>query len=299
MNAVNLLIGLMPMIGWGVMPILTGIFGGRPVNQILGTTYGTLIAAIVVALVNQTPMIGGKEFLFTFLSGASWSLGQVLVFYAFSVMGVSRTMPISTGFQLVSTSLWGVFILGNWSSNVAKMVGFLSIAMIIFGVYLTTYSEKKTSTGTDVANGDVTRGVLLVLVAAVGYLGYSAFPQAVSVNGFEAFLPQALGMAVFSTLFALLTKSNRKTKPFATKSSYTNIISGFSFALAALTYLISSRPDVNGLATGFTLSQMNVVIATLGGIYILHESKTKKEMIAVLSGLALVVIAGIVTAFIK
>ncbi|WP_125566166.1 ribose/proton symporter RbsU [Companilactobacillus insicii] len=297
MSAVNLLIGLMPMIGWGVMPILTGKFGGRPVNQILGTTYGTLIAAIVVTLFNQTPMISGKDFLFTFLSGASWSLGQVLVFYAFSVMGVSRTMPISTGFQLVSTSLWGVFILGNWSSNVAKTIGFLSIAMIIFGVYLTTYSEKKTST--DVANGDVTRGVLLVLVAAVGYLGYSAFPQAVSVNGFEAFLPQALGMAVFSTLFALLSKSNRKTKPFATKSSYTNIISGFSFALAALTYLISSRPDVNGLATGFTLSQMNVVIATLGGIYILHEHKTKKEMIAVLSGLLLVVIAGIVTAFIK
>ncbi|WP_125763814.1 ribose/proton symporter RbsU [Companilactobacillus hulinensis] len=297
MSALNILIGLMPMIGWGLFPILTGKFGGKPVNQILGATYGTLIAAVVVALARQTPMIGGKEFLFTFLSGACWSLGQILVFYAFSEMGVSRTMPISTGFQLIGASLWGVLVLGEWSSSSAKMIGFFSIVLIIFGVWLTTYSEKKTPKSEGGANA--VKGILLVLFAEVGYLGYSAFPQAITVDGFQAFLPQALGMAVVATIFAIATKSNRDTKPFATKSSYTNIISGFFFAFAALTYLISARPDVNGLATGFTLSQMNVIIATLGGVYILHEHKTHKEMISVSAGLLLVVVAGIITAFIK
>ena len=49
----------------------------------------------------------------------------------------------------------------------------------------------------------------------------------------------------------------------------------------------------NGIATGFTLSQMNVVLATLGSIYILGEKKTPKEMRHVLAGLALVVIGGV------
>jgi len=40
---------------------------------------------------------------------------------------------------------------------------------------------------------------------------------------------------------------------------------------------------------------MNVVIATLGGIYILHENKNKKDMVFILTGLVLVVIAGSVT----
>jgi len=298
MNALNLLIGLMPMIGWGVFPILTGKFGGKPVNQIIGTTYGTLIAAIVVAVAHQTAMLSGKAFLFTFISGALWSSGQILVFYAFSEMGVSRTMPISTGFQLIGASLWSVLVLGEWSTNIAKLIGFSAIILIIFGVYLTTYSEKKLPKEDGGANA--IKGVILVMFAEVGYLGYSAFPQAINkLDGFEAFLPQALGMAVVATIFAIATKSNRAGKPFRTKSSYTNIISGFFFALAALTYLISARPDVNGLATGFTLSQMSVIIATLGGIYILQERKTKKEMTSVLSGLALVVIAGIITAFIK
>lgn len=295
MNALNILIGLVPMIGWGLFPVLTGKFGGKPINQILGATYGTLILAIVVAIFKQTPIISGKAFLYTFISGVCWSLGQILVFYAFTEMGVSRTMPISTGFQLIGASLWGVLVLGEWSSPSAKLIGFFSILLIIIGVYLTTYGENKTKE----SGSSAVKGVILVLLAEVGYLGYSAFPQAVDVDGFQAFLPQALGMAVVATIFGLATKSNRASKPFTTKSSYTNIISGFFFALAALTYLISARPDVNGLATGFTLSQMSVIIATLGGIYVLHEKKTKKEMVAVLSGLFLVVVAGIITAFIK
>lgn len=287
------------MIGWGVFPVLTGYFGGKPVNQIIGATYGTLLGAIVVALFTQTPLLTGKEFLFTFLSGAAWSFGQIFVFYAFTEMGVSRTMPISTGFQLIGASLWGVFVLGEWSTGMAKAIGFFAILLIIIGVYLTTYTENKNQTSTSTNSSKAVKGVGLVLIAEVGYLAYSAFPQAVEVSGFEAFLPQGLGMAVVATIFAFATKSNRASKPYRTKSSYTNIISGLFFALAALSYLISARPEVNGLATGFTLSQMNVILATLGGIYVLHERKTSKEMVAVLSGLALVVIAGIITAFIK
>lgn len=294
MNALNLLIGLMPMIGWGLFPILTGKFGGKPVNQILGTTYGTLIFAIVVALFRQTPMLTGGEFLFTFLSGAFWSMGQILVFYAFAEMGVSRTMPVSTGFQLVGASLWSVLVLGEWAGAQAKLIGFSAIILIIFGVWLTTFSEKKLPKEDGGANA--IKGVLLVACAEIGYLGYSAFPQAYpKLDGFSAFLPQALGMAVVATIFAVATKGNRAEKPFKTKSSYTNIISGLFFAFAALTYLISARPNVNGLATGFILSQMNVVIATLGGIYILHEKKTHKEMLYIIAGLILVVIAGTVT----
>ncbi|WP_125767955.1 ribose/proton symporter RbsU [Companilactobacillus furfuricola] len=299
MSVTNILIGLLPMIGWGVFPVLTGYFGGKPVNQIIGATYGTLLGAIVVALFTQTPLLSGKEFLFTFLSGAAWSFGQIFVFYAFTEMGVSRTMPISTGFQLIGASLWGVFVLGEWSTGMAKAIGFFAIFLIIIGVYLTTYTENKNQTSTGTNGSKALKGVGLVLIAEVGYLAYSAFPQAVEVSGFEAFLPQGLGMAVVATIFAFATKSNRSSKPYRTKSSYTNIISGLFFALAALSYLISARPEVNGLATGFTLSQMNVILATLGGIYVLHEKKTSKEMVAVLSGLALVVIAGIITAFIK
>lgn len=46
MNMVALLIGLGPLIGWGLFPTIASKFGGKPVNQIIGATVGTLIFAI-------------------------------------------------------------------------------------------------------------------------------------------------------------------------------------------------------------------------------------------------------------
>lgn len=294
MNAVNILIGLMPMIGWGLFPVIVGKIGGKPASQIIGTTLGTLILAIIVAIFRGTPIPETKTFIFCLISGACWALAQIITFHVFETMGVSRTMPITTGFQLVGASLWGVFILGNWASTQSKLIGFTAIILIILGVYLTAWSEDRSSAS---KNGAV-RGILLLLVGELGYLGYSAFPQAVHADGFQGFLPQALGMAIVGVIFGL-TQTSKTYQPFKEATSYKNIFSGFFFAFAALTYLISAQPSVNGLATGFVLSQTSVIFATIGGIYVLKEQKTKKEMAAVLIGLVLVLVAGSVTAFIK
>ncbi|MCP8857445.1 ribose/proton symporter RbsU [Latilactobacillus fuchuensis] len=294
MNIGNILIGLLPMIGWGVFPVLVGKFGGKPANQLIGTTFGTLILAIVVMLFRGTPIPETKTFIFCLISGACWALAQSITFKVFEMVGVSRTMPITTGFQLIGASVWGVLVLGNWISFQSKVIGFIAIALIIVGVYLTAWTQNKTVESKSAA----TKGVLLLLVGELGYLGYSAFPRAVDANGFEGFLPQALGMVIVGTVFAL-AHTNKDSHPFREKSSYTNLISGLFFAFAALTYLISAQPSVNGLATGFVLSQTSVIVATVGSIFFLHEKKTKKEMVAVLVGLLLVLVAGSVTAFIK
>ena len=55
----------------------------------------------------------------------------------------------------------------------------------------------------------------------------------------------------------------------------------------------------NGLALGFTLTQMNVVIATLGGLLFLREEKTKKELFLTLLGLVLVVLGGVLIGITK
>ena len=47
MNTTALLIGLCPVIGWGLFPTVAAKMGGRPVNQILGTTLGTFVFAFI------------------------------------------------------------------------------------------------------------------------------------------------------------------------------------------------------------------------------------------------------------
>lgn len=104
-------------------------------------------------------------------------------------------------------------------------------------------------------------------------------------------------MVIVAVIYGLMKMKNGN--PFTNKVTWLQIISGFFFAFAALTYLISAQPNMNGLATGFVLSQTSVVLATLTGIYFLNQRKTSKEMLVTVIGLVLILVAATVTVFIK
>ena len=293
MDFIAILIGLGPLLGWGLFPTIASKFGGRPVNQIFGATVGTLIFAIVLALFKGIGLPGGMALVFSLISGAGWAFGQIITFKAFELVGSSRAMPITTAFQLLGASLWGVFALGNWPGITNKIIGFLALLVILIGARMTVWTETKQQE----YSKNLRSAVLLLLIGEIGYWIYSAAPQATDIGGFKAFLPQAIGMVIVAVIYALMNMS--KGNAFKEKVSWQQIISGFFFAFAALTYLISAQPNMNGLATGFVLSQTSVVLATLTGIYFLNQRKTSKEMLVTVIGLVLILVAATVTVFIK
>ena len=293
MDFIAILIGLGPLLGWGLFPTIASKFGGRPVNQIFGATVGTLIFAIVLALFKGIGLPGGMALVFSLISGAGWAFGQIITFKAFELVGSSRAMPITTAFQLLGASLWGVFALGNWPGITNKIIGFLALLVILIGARMTVWTETKQQE----YSKNLRSAVLLLLVGEIGYWIYSAAPQATDIGGFKAFLPQAIGMVIVAVINALMNMS--KGNAFKEKVSWQQIISGFFFAFAALTYLISAQPNMNGLATGFVLSQTSVVLATLTGIFFLNQKKTSKELMITIVGLVLILVAASITVFIK
>ena len=47
----NILIALAPAFFWGILPLVVSRVGGTPVQQIIGTTVGTLLVSTVVAMI--------------------------------------------------------------------------------------------------------------------------------------------------------------------------------------------------------------------------------------------------------
>ena len=138
--------------------------------------------------------------------------------------------------------------------------------------------------------------MILLLIGEIGYWVYSAAPQATDIGGLKAFYHKPLnGTCRCNICIDEYAKGNA----FKEAVSWKQIISGFFFAFAALTYLISAQPNMNGLATGFVLSQTSVVLATLTGIFFLNQKKTPKELMITIVGLVLILIAASVTVFIK
>ena len=106
-----------------------------------------------------------------------------------------------------------------------------------------------------------------------------------------------MGMVIVAVIYGFMNMKSEN--PFRNKITWLQILTGFFFAFGALTYLISAQPNMNGLATGFILSQTSVVLATLTGIYFLKQHKTSKEMVITIIGLVLILVAASVTVFIK
>lgn len=295
MNATALLIGLGPLLGWGLFPTIASKIGGRPVNQILGTSLGTLIFAAIFSMINGLAFPAGMDLFFSILSGVGWACAQIITFKCFTMIGSSRAMPVTTAFQLLGASLWGVFFLGNWPGATAKLLGAFALVLIMIGAKMTFWSETESAESA----GIMKKAVLLLAVGEIGYWAYSAAPQATAIDGMHAFLPQAIGMVIVAVIYsAVVTIKGGETSPFIEAVSYKQIFSGFFFAFAALTYLISAQPDMNGLATGFILSQTSVVLATLTGIWFLGQKKTAKEMTVTIIGLVLILAAATITVMI-
>ena len=87
MNTTALLIGLCPVIGWGLFPTVAAKMGGRPVNQILGTTLGTFVFAFIFSFSTKTALPEGKDLLFSLLSGIGWASAQIITFKSFELVG--------------------------------------------------------------------------------------------------------------------------------------------------------------------------------------------------------------------
>ena len=281
----NILIALIPALGWGLNPLLISKLGGKPVNQTLGTGIGALIVGLIVQLAVR-PTVDISTFWLSALSGAFWVLGQIGQYTSYSRMGVSTTMPISTGLQLVGTSVIGVLMFGEWAGDGAKVVGFAAIVLMIVGVALTAVTDSP-----DGRSG-LMSGLLILVPTTIGYWVYSALPKAVSASGTAIFFPQMLGMFLAAVVYALVSGRGRA---FKQRTSWLNAFAGLIFGVSALAYIFSAK--ANGVATAYVITQVSVVISTLGGLLVLHETKSSRELRLTIIGLVLIVAGSVMTAF--
>lgn len=264
----GILIALIPAIGWGIQPLVLKKIGGRPTNEILGTGIGALLVGLVVQLFMAPAGISITTFLISLLSGAFWVIGQIGQYTTFNLIGVSKTMPISTAMQLVGTSLIGVFAFGEWAGTTGKV---------------TDGGSKQ---------GGITKGISILASTSIGYWVYSALPKLVNADGVAIFFTQMLGVFLAAAIYVVL----KQPKAYGDGKSWKATIVGVIFSLAAFAYIFSA--NANGVATAYIITQLNVVISTLGGMVILHEKKSKKELRYTLIGLALIVGGSMITVLI-
>ncbi|PFR34445.1 RhaT/GlcU family sugar-proton symporter [Bacillus cereus] len=283
----DILLAILPALFWGSIVLFNVKLGGGPYSQILGTTLGALVFSIGVYIFIK-PVLTPVVIIIGIISGLFWALGQANQLKSIDLIGVSKTMPISTGMQLVSTTLFGVIVFHEWSTTTSVVLGVLALLCIIIRIVLTSLQSKEEKN--DEQTGNFKKGIVMLLISTLGYLVYVVIIRLFGIDGWSALLPQAIGMVLGGILLTF------KHQPF-NKYAIRNIIPGLIWAAGNM-FLFISQPRV-GVATSFSLSQMGIVISTLGGIFILGEKKTKRQFIAIVIGIIFIIAAGIMLGIAK
>lgn len=260
----NIGLGLIPAIFWGILPIwMKKITGGSCVQQLLGTSVGITLSALVLQIIfNFT--INTTNFLIYYCSGICWSIGQGGQYLGYDKLGVSTTMPLSTAFQVIGNSLIGGWLFSEWTGLHDCLIGISALIIIMIGTLIINGKKENIKRASF-------KWYFFLLLTTAGYWGYSALPHYSNVQGISGFFSQSLGMLTGSLIIYLVGK---RTISGNDKFGLKNITSGFIFAIAASVYLISLQ--VNGLVIAFTLTQMNVIVSTILGVIILKETEIQR-----------------------
>lgn len=297
----NILIGLIPALGWGFQGIIMQKIGGTSANKQMGMVLTALVMAIIVAIIDPVQW-SGALIAAAAVNGIPWAIAQILQIKSFEYLGVSRTMPITSGEQLVFTALIGTFCFGEWSSALDLALGFGGIAIIIAGTVFTAYTEKGDDAAVD--KGDFVKGLVITTISSALYVAYATAARFFSVDSFQILLPQALFMLAATILIAIwMSKKDAKDGPWGREEgvfgikSWQNMLTGVLWSIANIAVLFSNQ--VNGVAVGWTLANMNMIFATLGGLFILHEKKTPKELKSVIVGMVLIAVGGVLIGITK
>jgi glucose uptake protein len=195
---------------------------------------------------------------------------------------------MSTGMQLALNTLAGAVFFHEWTQTRDFVIGILALFFLVFGAYLTArQDDEKEETG---RLYDFGKGFRALIFSTIGYGAYTIIITWAELDPLAIILPQSMGMIVGASMFAF-------KKVTIDSFVWKNMASGLLWGIGNICMLMTVQQI--GLAIGFSLSQMGIIISTLGGIFILGESKTKKEFRYVILGCFMVIIGGLLLGYLK
>lgn len=203
------------------------------------------------------------------ISGLAWSVGQLCQFTSYTILGTSKAFALSISIEMVLNAIVGVLIFHEWTTANQIMLGLGAIACVILGGNLTAFSSDKSGA----SKAQLKKGLITLTIGACGLCIWNYALRVVNADGLQAVFPQAVGMVIGSLVLSLFV--GKDAKKFD-KSTFKQMIPGLIYAAANFSLIFSNQ--INGVAIGYTMAQLCLVIETILGLLFLHEKKTPAEL---------------------
>ncbi|MCI1903651.1 MAG: GRP family sugar transporter [Enterococcaceae bacterium] len=291
----NYLLALIPPVAWGMIGIIAKKSKGSVKQQTEGCLLGFALTSFFLFLIDHSLDFSVPLLLIGLVNGALIGVTTVGQFTAMREINVSRVVPLIASGQLVLNTLAGGIFFGEWQQPLDWFGGLLAMILIITGAELTSVHEHQGNTHSPYTR----KGLLGVLAAIIGGGLYTILPNAYeNLYHFTdhtllvqtLMLPQGIGGLLFVYFFFRWRDHCDPLPDFLAIPVWKSMLAGFSWAVGNY-FLLKASMSSLGLDMAYNFSQLNILVGGLGGIFLLHEKKTPKEMRLFLLGVAVIIFA--------
>jgi len=270
----GLAFALLAAVGWGTYFVPVKKTGLNNIFQLQG---GIGIGAIIFAL-TMLPFYGSPTIdIYGVSAGVIWVAASVLMLLAVKYIGLARAAPIDGSLVIITSFLWGLlFFKEQLGSLLFALIG---LTLLVIGMPLIAVGEKR--------NGSK-KGYILAISA--GLLWGAIFVPLKLADTLEStYFSMAFTIFIIGIILMIAARQ------FRTKDVAVGTAAGVLWNAANLTSFIAIASL--GLAIGYPLTQLAILIAVLWGLLYFKEVTQKKSSLAIYAGAAVVLIGSAFLAF--
>lgn len=203
------------------------------------------------------------------VSGAIWTVGNLLALYAVRLIGLARTSPFLAGFSIITSFTWGIIFFGEKFDSL--ILALVAIGLLLGGLPFVTNGARNPSIQK--------KGY--IIAAAGGLIGGSyVIPMQATHTLQSGFFSSSLSIFIIGIPLFFFARR------FIKKEIVAGIISGTLFNIGSLSVLIAV--GLIGITIAYPISQTATLFAVSWGILYFKEIVQKRGIIRVGIGTLLV-----------
>ena len=270
----GLALALLAAVGWGTYFVPIKKIGLNNIFQLQG---GIGIGAIIFALA-MLPFYGSPTIdIYGVSAGVIWVTASIFMILAVKYIGLARAAPIDGSLVIITSFLWGLLFFKEQLGSL--LFAIIGLALLVTGMPLIAVGEKK--------DGNM-KGYILAISA--GLLWGAIFVPLKLADTLESTY-----FSMTFTIFVIGIILMIAARQFRTKDTVVGTVAGVIWNAANLTSFIAIASL--GLAIGYPLTQLAILIAVLWGLLYFKEVTQKRSSLAIYAGATVVLIGAALLAF--
>ena len=256
-----------------------------PQVQAFWLTIGHFVLSLIIFLfVAQSITI--SQSVMPFIAGVLWAIGITSGYIGIKHLGITRALGLWIPIVIVTSALWGLVFFGE-----AKVLGTQKLiqTVIAIGLLISAALAVILSSKGENKLGNIKIGIIASVTLGLIHGSFFVPLRASNLPIFVTFLPLTIGMIAATSLIAQIQKLKLN---YDFLSVFKMILAGLILGGGNYTALLTIQHL--GVAQGYPLTQLAIVINTLWGTLVFKEATSAQGKILIAFGVTIALIGAFI-----